>query len=1108
MALLQKTLVSGSIWIGSGSGTAWEGYIDSHNLPFAIYQNNDPLLYYNINQNSSGGSLVIPTTTSINSNIYSSGFQGEGFKIFANPKTVDNVPKLFWTGQFDDLWVRGSMHVKQFVIDQIRATNGSLYISDAASAISASFVGTDNKGTMSLYFQTGSTMPFVQNDIIRSKRWIPDGLNGIAHQWDFLAGVTQIGSTTSNDITYNTVSFTTSRTGYNYTNYYYGSGDPDSTVADFASTISVLSSQWVRVGNLSAATGRSGSIYLTSNDSGGPFMDVVSGVNTIIDALGGTSATSSAGDVPSTTSVSQSKLKLRLGNLQGIYDQAFGGQLSGYGMWADNAYLRGWIVANQGGNIAGWKIEPNTLSNLSMKLVANTNTSYIGLGTDEYSQPGIWIGTSSAGSQFSVGTDENYIRWDGSGFTVSTPNFRIQTGSVSMSGIVSATSGLIGGWNIGDTSLYSPGITLSSGTIKSIGLNATTYGGTGIYMGTSSAGVSFSVVGSNGSIRFATNSLAISTSNFSAIDGNITARNAVISGSISSSAGQIGGWSIEDQWLQNSSSNALIRLSTTSSYWDLINGQGVFNYDTGLHPQMYTLFTCSYDGFNTQANQWGTTSIATGSFIQQEGGKPSQVYIQYTASYGNNRELLFYINTNSSAQIIVPPKQTIFYSLEIRNLEASIMGGLGAPPPVELYSVMYTASGYNKGNKQNSEYFIGMTGENASFRIVSSYTNPSQDQTKVMSLGIYSRVKADTGATYKVAFTMSNVFVNNVKSVTQLSDKGLFLFAGPNKFLKISSDPTVPGSTQQYAVASLDVVNAGKLYIGGEQVRLGESGSIGGGIGGDGTTGYIPMFQDDTTIEDSPLSLIGSSLTSSVPISASVVYGLYGYNSVQDALNGLLYAPFTWSVTSNGTIATGSTTAPSFTLGSNRGTINPIALSVTLSAINPFGSSYTTLLQSQIDPTLRTITYSNADHNWKQFRCYVSSIDQRGENSSQTPSPAYRYVYNYFYWGAHSNKSDLLVNPQWFTASSDIVGWTDKPSGALATNRSKTFTPDTSGYLFIAYPLRFASAVPTLTVGGFGTDWDTTITTKSITNSVGGAQSYVILFTTNAVGTSTCVIGS
>jgi len=101
------------------------------------------------------------------------------------------------------------------------------------------------------------------------------------------------------------------------------------------------------------------------------------------------------------------------------------------------------------------------------------------------------------------------------------------------------------------------------------------------------------------------------------------------------------------------------------------------------------------------------------------------VYIQYTASYANNRDLLFYINTNSSAQIIVPPKQTIFYSLEIKRLEASILGGFGKMPSIELYSVMYTASGYQKGSKQNSEYFIGATGEYTDSVIISSYTNPS-----------------------------------------------------------------------------------------------------------------------------------------------------------------------------------------------------------------------------------------------------------------------------------------------------------------------------------------------------------------------------------------------
>lgn len=215
MAILQKTFVTGSIWIGTSSTNAnasWDAYQSGYH-PLAIYNAGDRLLDFNI-QNATNR-LTIHNLSNIGSETYASGINGSGFKIWANPKTVDSNTRLFWTGQFDDLTVRGSMHVKQFVIDQIRATNGSLYVSDAAAAISASFTGTGNTGTMSLYFQTGSTMPFTVNDIIRSKRWIPNGAQGIAHQWDFLAGVTKIGSTTSNGVTYNTVSFTTSRTGNN-----------------------------------------------------------------------------------------------------------------------------------------------------------------------------------------------------------------------------------------------------------------------------------------------------------------------------------------------------------------------------------------------------------------------------------------------------------------------------------------------------------------------------------------------------------------------------------------------------------------------------------------------------------------------------------------------------------------------------------------------------------------------------------------------------------------------------------------------------------------------------------------------------------------------------
>lgn len=150
----------------------------------------------------------------------------------------------------------------------------------------------------------------------------------------------------------------------------------------------------------------------------------------------------------------------------------------------------------------------------------------------------------------------------------------MSNGNVSMSGTVSATTGKIGGWTIGTNQLYSGLVTISSlSTNKYFGIGASGYNTvSSIYLGSNSVGSQFSIrgTGTTGLYWDGTN-LGVSTSNFTLSQGNITAKNAVISGSISSSAGQIGGWSIKDQWLQNSSSNALIRLSTTSSYWDLIN---------------------------------------------------------------------------------------------------------------------------------------------------------------------------------------------------------------------------------------------------------------------------------------------------------------------------------------------------------------------------------------------------------------------------------------------------------------------------------------------------------------------------------------------------------
>jgi hypothetical protein len=70
----------------------------------------------------------------------SSGFVGNGWII-----SKSAAPSARYTAVFDDLWVRGSLNVYQMVINQIRATNGSLWISDASKATSASYDSTNQR---------------------------------------------------------------------------------------------------------------------------------------------------------------------------------------------------------------------------------------------------------------------------------------------------------------------------------------------------------------------------------------------------------------------------------------------------------------------------------------------------------------------------------------------------------------------------------------------------------------------------------------------------------------------------------------------------------------------------------------------------------------------------------------------------------------------------------------------------------------------------------------------------------------------------------------------------------------------------------------------------
>ena len=182
--------------------------------------------------------------------------------------------------EVDNLTVRGTMSVYELLLNQIRATNGNVITSDAAKVESVS----GNQIT----FEDPSNhnvCPFSINDLI------------IAQSWDN-AGTTirQVQATVTS------VSGRTITVSYN------------SGTAQKGDT-------FVRIGN-TTNTARQGLVYTVTSDAYAPFIDIINGVNSW-------SAWSSS-----------TKTKARYGNLSGITDATFGA-LSGYGLYAQNVYLKG-----------------------------------------------------------------------------------------------------------------------------------------------------------------------------------------------------------------------------------------------------------------------------------------------------------------------------------------------------------------------------------------------------------------------------------------------------------------------------------------------------------------------------------------------------------------------------------------------------------------------------------------------------------------------------------------------------------------------------------------------------------------------------------------------
>lgn len=213
------------------------------------------------------------------------GFLGEGFKIW-----VENGN---WHIECDNLTVRQTMNIFELLIQKIRSVNGALVVSQSNGKIKS--VSEDETNYVITMEEEGET--FQPNDLVRCQVW-----TGSKTKFYWV----EVSSVSGNSITVKKSEFT-------------AGNKPEK------------GDEVVHMGNTQNAQ-RQALIYITAQESGHPYIEILNGVKT--KSLSGTNRT-------------------RLGDLSNIQDSAFpeGQQPSGSGLYCDNAFLRGIFLLRNGKSV-------------------------------------------------------------------------------------------------------------------------------------------------------------------------------------------------------------------------------------------------------------------------------------------------------------------------------------------------------------------------------------------------------------------------------------------------------------------------------------------------------------------------------------------------------------------------------------------------------------------------------------------------------------------------------------------------------------------------------------------------------------------------------------
>jgi hypothetical protein len=371
-------------YVQAGSYVSAVTYVDSPILQQAgnVSVNSGINIYLNPT-----GYVAVGANRALRTDSFVSGFAGSGWQIDQNISVTAQT-----SAEFDNLTIRGRMRVYELIIQQIRATNGSIFVSSVAKMKTVTLVSGDT-----WEFVSEDYHGFLVNDLIRAQRFTTAGSGATIYRSDFR--VTSIDATTPL---------------YKFRALRENSSDLPKAGMDF-----------VRLGNTTDTT-RQGALYLSSDDSNAPFMDVVNGVNSW-------AAWSGA-----------AKTKVRIGKISGVTSVAneYGIIASNTGFGQTDSYFK---ASNLG----------LTFNNIPLQFFSGAN------------QTGFW-GSSGTSFWIGVNTSDKRISWDGTTLTVK-GNILVSNGdtAASSTSVANAQSAAIS-----YTQSYAPDKLLSNTAVNWAGSNS------------------------------------------------------------------------------------------------------------------------------------------------------------------------------------------------------------------------------------------------------------------------------------------------------------------------------------------------------------------------------------------------------------------------------------------------------------------------------------------------------------------------------------------------------------------------------------------------------------------------------------------------------------